>query len=101
MEPYLESIDPDRNLIEAFVADYYRHGLVDVDTLVWPRENIGKPTFYFHEDTFEPPIAEEIRGPFMDAYYLLSRIPLMPEMTDPIFAGLLRRGWNMLEFANL
>ena len=49
-----------------------------------------QPTFYFHEDTFEPSISQEIRGPFMETYKLLARILLMPEVTDLTFAGVLQ-----------
>ena len=73
MEPYLRSLDLDRSMIQDFVTDFYRHGSVDIHTLSWPQEYICKSTFYFHEDTFEPSISQEIRGPFMEAYKLLAR----------------------------
>ncbi|KAI1177176.1 hypothetical protein F4777DRAFT_217909 [Nemania sp. FL0916] len=106
MDLYLQSIDTNRDTLQRFVADFYRHGGVNTASLSWPVVNCHKTQFDVCDDAFEPSIPQEIRGPFMDAYRLLARMPLMPEMTDPtftrvlqtwvehVFEGSMNQSWN-------
>jgi hypothetical protein len=93
MEPWLSQLDPNRNAMRSFVKEYYSRGSVDIDTLTWPEENRSKLNFELNKEHTGSRVADEVNGPLMSEFRFLSRMPVFPEVTEPIFTRCLQ-GWT-------
>jgi hypothetical protein len=77
-------LDLDRRTVRIFVDEYYRHG--NLDALSWPMGHLHALKFYRDATVSKASVADEVRGPFMEAYRLIARMPGMPELQEPTFA---------------